>query len=160
MANNVIIRGGTVVDGSGAAPLRADVRIANGRITEVGPELRPDGEQQIDAAGAYVTPGFIDIHTHFDASLFWDSACDPMPQHGVTSLLIGNCSLSLAPCAPERRAELAGLLCYIEDLPESAIEASVPWSWTTYGEFLDSVECLPLGSTSAASSATRRSGCR
>ena len=121
---DLLIRGGEVVDGTGAPARPSDVRISDGRITEIGPALRPDGEREIDAGGAYVTPGFIDIHTHFDASLFWDPFCDPMPLHGVTSLLYGNCSLSLAPCRPEARDELAALLCYIEDLPEAAIAAS------------------------------------
>ena len=137
---NVIIRGGEVVDGTGAEPVRADVRVTDGRISEIGPSLRPDGERQVDASGAYVTPGFIDIHTHFDASLFWDPACDPMPQHGVTSILTSSCSQSLAPCRADRRDELVALLCYIEDLPEDAVSAALPWTWTTYGEMLDTYD--------------------
>lgn len=132
---DLLIRGGEIVDGTGAAARTADVRVHDGVITEVGPSLRPDGEREVDASGAYVTPGFIDIHTHFDASLFWDPMCDPMPQHGVTSVLYGNCALSLAPCRPDRREELAALLCYIEDLPERVVAQAVPWTWERYPEY-------------------------
>src|SRR5216683_1388526 len=93
----LLVRGGLVVDGTGAAARAADVRVRDSRIAEIGPGLRPDGEPVLDAAGGYVTPGFIDIHTHFDPTVFWDPMCDPMPQHGVTTVLVGNCSLSLAP---------------------------------------------------------------
>ena len=123
---DLLIRGGEVVDGTGAPARTADVRVHDGVIVEIGPSLRPDGEREIDASGAYVSPGFIDIHTHFDASLFWDPMCDPMPQHGVTSVLYGNCALSLAPCRPDRREELAALLCYIEDLPETSSPRRCP----------------------------------
>ena len=142
---NLLLRGGEVVDGTGAPPVRADVRIAGGRITEIGAALRPDGEQQIDASGALVTPGFIDIHTHFDASLFWDPFCDPMPLHGVTSLLHGNCSLSLAPCRPRDREELSALLCYIEDLPDAALAEAVPWNWEQYRELVAEVGSRQFG---------------
>ena len=92
-----------------------------------------------------MTPGFIDIHTHFDASLFWDPFCDPMPLHGVTSLLYGNCSLSLAPCRAENRDELSALLCYIEDLPEAAIAEAVPWTWERYPELVTDVGSREFG---------------
>jgi N-acyl-D-amino-acid deacylase len=133
---NLLVRNGTVVDGTGAAPYPADVRVQGGRISEVGPDLRPDGEREVDATGAYVTPGFIDIHTHFDPSSFWDPYCDPMPQHGVTSVLFGNCSLSLAPVRADRRGELTSLFCYIEDLPEAAFDEAIPWNWERYGEYV------------------------
>jgi N-acyl-D-amino-acid deacylase len=110
---DVLVRGGQVVDGTGASARSADVRVRGGRIAQIGPGLRPDGERVLDASGAYVTPGFIDIHTHFDPTVFWDPMCDPMPQHGVTTVLVGNCSLSLAPVRPEHRERLQELLCYI-----------------------------------------------
>ena len=134
--DDLLVRGGLVVDGTGAAARAADVRVRDGRIAEIGPGLRPDGEQVLDASGAYVTPGFIDIHTHFDPTVFWDPLCDPMPQHGVTTVLVGNCSLSLAPVRPEHRKGLQELLCYIEDLPSEVLDVSIPWGWESYGEYL------------------------
>jgi N-acyl-D-aspartate/D-glutamate deacylase len=96
--NDLVIHGGTLVDGTGAPSRRADVLVRDGRIADVGPSIaaRP-GADAIDATGCVVAPGFIDTHTHVDPALFWDRTCDPMPQHGVTSVLVGNCSLSLAP---------------------------------------------------------------
>jgi len=132
---DLLIRGGSVIDGTGTPAFQADVRVTGGRIAEIGPGLRPDGEPQLDASGAVVTPGFIDTHTHFDPSAFWDPAIDPMPQHGVTSVLMGNCSLSLAPLRSEHRSDLSAVFSYIEDLPRRAFETSIPWSWETYGEY-------------------------
>ncbi len=132
---DLLIRGGAVVDGTGAARVDADVRIAGGRIAEVAPGLRPDGETVLDASGAVVAPGFIDNHTHFDPTLFWDPDCDPMPQHGVTSVVVGNCSLSLAPLRAAHREQLTRVFSYIEDIPFEAFERGVPWSWETYPEF-------------------------
>jgi len=140
--NDLLVRGGMLVDGTGGPARAADVRVRAGRVAEIGPGLRPDGERVLDAAGGYVTPGFIDIHTHFDPTLFWDPLCDPMPQHGVTSVLVGNCSLSLAPVRPEHRAGLQELLCYIEDLPAEVLDVSIPWGWESYGEYLTAVEKL------------------
>jgi N-acyl-D-amino-acid deacylase len=140
--DDLLVRGGLVVDGTGAAAYPADVRVRDGRIAAVGPGLRPDGERVIDAAGAYVTPGFIDIHTHFDPTVFWDPLCDPMPQHGVTTVLVGNCSLSLAPVRPGDRKGLQELLCYIEDLPAEVLDVSIPWGWESYGEYLAAAEKL------------------
>jgi len=137
--DDLLVRGGMLVDGTGGPARAADVRIRGGRVAEIGPGLRPRGERVLDASGGYVTPGFIDIHTHFDPTLFWDPLCDPMPQHGVTSVLVGNCSLSLAPVRPEHRAGLQELLCYIEDLPSEVLDASIPWGWQSYGEYLTAV---------------------
>ena len=140
--DNLLVRGGLVVDGTGAAARAADVRVRDGRIAEIGPGLRPNGERVLDASGAYVTPGFIDIHTHFDPTVFWDPLCDPMPQHGVTTVLVGNCSLSLAPVRPEHRKSLQELLCYIEDLPSEVLDVAIPWGWESYGEYLSAAEKL------------------
>ena len=97
----------------------------------------------LDAGGATVAPGFIDSHTHFDPTLFWDPTCDPMPQHGVTTVLIGNCSLSLAPLHPEQRDGLSAVFAYVEDMPPSVFAEAVPWSWTTFPEYLDALRALP-----------------
>jgi N-acyl-D-amino-acid deacylase len=130
-----LVRGGTLVDGTGAAPVMGDVRIRSGRIVEIGPNLAPAGERVYDASGCFVTPGFIDSHTHYDASLFWDPCCDPITLHGVTTVLIGNCSLGLAPIRKEGIDELSTLFSYIEDLPKRVFETEVPWKWETFPEY-------------------------
>jgi N-acyl-D-aspartate/D-glutamate deacylase len=147
---HVLVRGGMVIDGTGAAARKADVRVRHGTIVELAPGLRPDGEVEIDAAGAVVTPGFIDNHTHFDFQLFWDPFADPMPQHGVTTILIGNCSLSLSPVHPENVARLVDAFCFIEDLPAASVQAGVPWQWETYAEYRDALGRGGLGVDVAA----------
>ena len=122
--SNLLVKNGVLIDGTGSAGRRADVRISDGLVAEVGPDLAPDGEEVFDAAGAIVCPGFIDSHTHLDPSMFWDPGCDPMPQHGVTTALIGNCSLSLAPVKPEHLEEVMDVFCYIEDMPIEEFTAS------------------------------------
>ena len=102
--SRLLIHGGTVIDGTGAPGFRSDVRVRDGRITEVGPDLAPEGETEIDATGALVTPGFIDSHAHTDPQVFWDPTLDPEPLHGVTTMLVGNCSLSLFPVTEASRA--------------------------------------------------------
>jgi len=134
---DLLVKGGTVVDGTGGPAARADVRVREGTIVEVGAELRPDGERVLDAAGATVAPGFIDIHTHYDGSMWWDPTVDPAPQHGVTTVLTGNCAISLAPANPEDRESIVDMFCFIEDLPVDAVLGAVPWSWTTWSEYRD-----------------------
>ena len=145
-----LIRGGKVVDGSGAAAFRADVRIVDGRIAEVGPDLKSQGEPEYDATGCYVTPGFIDTHTHYDASLFWDPTCDPIVTHGVTTVLIGNCGLGLAPVRKEGVADLSSLFSYIEDLPVTVFESEVPWTWETFPEYAAVMRARSYGVNVAA----------
>jgi N-acyl-D-aspartate/D-glutamate deacylase len=135
LMGDLLVRGGEVIDGRGAPPRRADLRVCAGRITEIGIDLKPEGERQIDAGGAFVTPGFIDGHTHVDPALWWDPGCDPLPSHGVTTVVTGNCSLSLAPLKKENRASLTDMFCFIEDLPNEAFEAGIPWSWETWPEY-------------------------
>jgi N-acyl-D-amino-acid deacylase len=142
---DLLVRGGVVVDGTGAAARDADVRIRDGRIAEVAPGLEPSGEAVVDARGAVVAPGFLDTHTHFDPGLFWDRTLDPMPQHGVTSVVIGNCSLSLAPLRPDQRDGMARVFCHVEDIPRETFDAAVPWSWTTYDGFARAAEEGGLG---------------
>ena len=113
--SGLLVRGGNVVDGTGAPARQADVRVADGVVIEIAPGLLAAGERLLDAGGATVAPGFIDSHTHFDPTLFWDPTCDPMPQHGVTTVLIGNCSLSLAPLRPEQRDGLSAVFAYVGD---------------------------------------------
>lgn len=137
--SDLIVKNGLLIDGTGSPARPADVRVRGGIVTEVGTDLAPEGEEVIDAAGAYVCPGFIDSHTHLDPSMFWDPGCDPMPQHGVTTALIGNCSLSLAPVKPEHRDELMDVFCYIEDMPIEEFRNGIPWNWQTWREYRDSM---------------------
>ena len=145
--SGLLVRGGTVVDGTGGPATRADVRVRDGVIVEVEPRLGAagDGELELDAGGAVVAPGFIETHTHLDPALFWDPLCDPMPQHGVTSVLIGNCSLSLAPVRPEHRDDMLDVFCYVEDLPRDVLDAAIPWTWSTFGEFRQAASAGGLG---------------
>src|SRR5882672_4666771 len=118
---DLLVRGGTIVDGTGGPAVRGDVRIRGGVITEVGMNLRVDGEEDLDASGALVTPGFIDVHTHYDGSMWWDNSLDPAPQHGVTTVVTGNCGISLAPVNAEDRHSLVDMFCFIEDVPVAAV---------------------------------------
>ena len=130
-----LIRGARILDGTGAPAYRADIRVSDGRIVAIGADLKPRGEPVFDATGCYVSPGFIDTHTHYDASLFWDPACDPILHHGVTTVLIGNCSLGLAPIRKQGIAELSALFSYIEDLPRAVFESEIPWNWETFPQY-------------------------
>ena len=134
---DIVFRGGVVVDGTGAPPRTADVLVQNGRITEVGSVRARDPAEVIDASGCYVAPGFIDFHTHLDPSLFWDPLSDPLPQHGVTSAVIGNCSLSLAPLRPENRSSMCAAFSHVEDIPQSVFDDVVPWTWESFPEYLN-----------------------
>ena len=147
---DLLVRGGTVVDGTGRPGSEADVRVRNGRIAEIGRSLRPDGEPELDAAGAIVAPGFIDAHTHLDPQLFWDPACDPNPQHGVTTALVGNCSLSLFPVVDEQRAAIADVFAFVEDVPTDALANHVPWTWTDYAGYRDAIDAQGVGLNIAA----------
>ncbi|MFI7190230.1 N-acyl-D-amino-acid deacylase family protein [Nocardia nova] len=142
---NLLVRGGTLIDGTGAPQRRADVRVKNGIVAEIGLGLAHDGEQEVDASGALVTPGFIDGHTHYDPSLFWDPSCDPMPQHGVTTVLFGNCSLSLAPVRQSDRASLSETFAVIEEIPELGFSDHIPWDWESYPEYIASMGSRGFG---------------
>src|SRR5713226_5525719 len=119
MMNELVIRGGTVVDGTGAPGVKADVAVNAGRITQIGPGL--EGERHLDAAGHVVAPGFIDIHTHYDAQVFWDPALSPSCFHGVTTVVAGNCGFSIAPCRPEHHGLLARTLEKVEGMSLEAL---------------------------------------
>ncbi len=147
--SDLLIRGGRVVDGT-AGPIRAaDVRVRRGRIVEVETGLRPKGETEIDASGAFVSPGFIEQHTHYDGSLWWDPFCDPMPAFGTTTCVIGNCGHSLAPIRAGDRQPLIDLYCYIEDLPTEAFERAIPWAWESWPEYAEAARRHPLAINAA-----------
>jgi len=142
---DVVIRNGTVVDGTGGASRRADVGIVGDRIVAVEPDLAGTGRREIDAADRLVTPGFVDIHTHLDAQLAWDPIGSSSCWHGVTSVVMGNCGVTFAPCKPEDREYLAELMESVEDIPRAAILDGLPWDWVSYGEYLDSMSRRAMG---------------
>ena len=133
---DVVIRGGTVVDGTGAARRTADVAVRDGGIVEVG-AVSGHGRQEIDAAGAMVAPGFVDIHTHYDGQATWDHRLQPSAWHGVTSVVAGNCGVGFAPVVPEHHQRLIDLMEGIEDIPGTALHEGLPWNWQTYEQYLD-----------------------
>jgi N-acyl-D-aspartate/D-glutamate deacylase len=138
MADVTVVRGGTIVDGTGAPGVAGDVAISDGRIVGVGTGLR--GDTTIDASGCVVAPGFIDIHTHYDAQVFWDPALTPSCYHGVTTVVAGNCGFSIAPTMPDRRTLIARTLEKVEDMDPESLAAGIPWDFTTFPEYLGSVE--------------------
>jgi N-acyl-D-aspartate/D-glutamate deacylase len=148
MSAELVIRGGTVVDGTGAPSVRADVAIANGRVTEIGPNLT--GDRILDAGGHVVAPGFVDIHTHYDAQVFWDPALTPSCHHGVTTVVAGNCGFSIAPTRPEHRQLIARTLENVEDMNVASLAAGIPWDFATFPEYLASVERRGVGLNYAA----------
>jgi len=140
MAHDLIIRNGTIVDGTGREPYQADVAIDGDRITAIGNLLDASADREIDAAGLVVSPGFIDLHTHLDAQVGWDPLMTSSSWQGVTTVLMGNCGVTFAPVAPENRTFLAEMMESVEDVPRDAILDGLPWDWSTYPEYLDSVE--------------------
>jgi N-acyl-D-aspartate/D-glutamate deacylase len=142
MAHDLVIRGGTVVDGSGAQRFTANIGIKDGRIVEIGRITAP-AAKSIDADGLIVSPGFIDGHTHMDAQVAWDPLGSCSCWHGVTSVVMSNCGFALAPCKPEDRDLYARCLSAVEDIPTEAMAAGIDWTWETFPEYLQTVERLP-----------------
>ncbi len=144
MQYDLLIKNGTVVDGSGLPRFQADVAIAGGKIAAIG-KIREGAREIIDAEGHVVSPGFVDGHTHMDAQVFWDPLGTCSCWHGITSVVMGNCGFSLAPCSEEDKLLVMRNLERAEDISPEAMEAGITWSWTTYPEYLDAVERLPKG---------------
>ena len=142
---DVIIKGGIVVDGTRLPRYQADIGVKNGRIAKIGSLKAHQANKTVDAGGHYVVPGFVDLHTHYDAQLFWDPYCSISSWHGVTSVVIGNCGFGFAPVKPELRDRSMLTMTRTEAIPYASMKAGLPWDWVTYPEFLDSVERRPKG---------------
>ncbi len=143
---DLVITGGTLIDGTGAAPRTADVAVESGRITEVaeaGSLRGTNAKRTIDADGLLVTPGFVDVHTHFDGQITWDPLLTPSCWHGVTTVVMGNCGVGFAPARPDKHEWLIGLMEGVEDIPGAALSEGIQWGWETYPEYLDAVDQLP-----------------
>ena len=140
--HDLVIRGGTVVDGTGNTPFKADIAIDNGLITAVG-TIDTSGREEIDATGKIVTPGFVDVHTHYDGQATWDAEMAPSSWHGVTTVIMGNCGVGFAPARPDRHEWLISLMEGVEDIPGTALAEGMKWDWETFPEYLDALERLP-----------------
>ncbi|MEQ9520475.1 MAG: D-aminoacylase [Parvibaculum sp.] len=140
--HDLVIRGGTIVDGTGSAPFIADVAIDGDRVSLVG-DVKAAGREEIDATGKIVTPGFVDVHTHYDGQATWDDEMAPSSWHGVTTVVMGNCGVGFAPAKPDKHDWLIGLMEGVEDIPGTALAEGLPWNWETFPEYLDALEGLP-----------------
>lgn len=140
---SLVIRGGTIFDGTGGEPFQADIAMADGKITAIGADL-PKGQQEIDATGRIVTPGFVDVHTHYDAQITWSNRINPSSWNGVTTVMVGNCGVGFAPCKPHQRDKLVELMEGVEDIPEPVLTEGLPWNWESFGEYLDSLDGKPF----------------
>ena len=138
-----VIRGGMIVDGSRLPRFRGDIGIKDGRVAEIGHIGAGEADETIDAGGLIVAPGFVDLHTHYDAQLFWDPYCSLSSWHGITSVVIGNCGFGFAPVRPAERERAMMSMTRVEAIPMASMQAGMPWNWVTFPEFLDSVEAAP-----------------
>ena len=142
---DLLIKGGTVIDGRLTPRFKADVGIRDGRVAYIGRIDANQAAEVVDATGKVVAPGFVDLHTHYDSQLFWDPWCTMSGWHGVTSVVIGNCGFGFAPCKPEDRNRAMLSLSRNEAVPLETMKVGMPWNWETFPEFLDSVGETPKG---------------
>jgi len=140
---DVVISDGMIIDGTRMPRFRGDIGIRNGRIAKIGRLRASDAAKVVDATGMIVAPGFVDLHTHYDAQLFWDPYCSISSWHGVTSIVIGNCGFGFAPVHPDGRERAMLTMTRVEAIPYASMKAGMPWDWTTFPEFLDSIERHP-----------------
>lgn len=136
---DVVIKGGTVIDGTGSAGVRADVGVKDGRIVEIG-KITDSANETVDATGLLVTPGFVDPHTHYDAQLIWDSTASPSLNHGVTSIIGGNCGFTLAPLRDIDADYTRKMMAKVEGMPLAALEQGIEWNWESFGQYLGRLE--------------------
>src|SRR3989442_2057841 len=141
---DLVIRGATLCDGTGAEPVRGDLAVAGDRITAVG-RVPERGTREIDGAGLVLAPGFIDLHTHYDCQLFWDPFATPSPWHGVTTVVTGNCGFTIAPCRPDDRETLMQLLLFVEGMPIETLRAGIRWAWEDFAGYLDALQAAAPG---------------
>src|SRR3954447_12481983 len=145
MASNpdLVIRGGSIADGLGGELYEADIAVSGGRITQVG-NVTGKGAEEIDAKGRLVTPGFVDIHTHYDGQVTWANEISPSSQNGVTTAVMGNCGVGFAPCKPEDHQRLIQLMEGVEDIPEPVLSAGIPWQWESFSDYMDWLSRRPF----------------
>ncbi len=135
---DVIIRGGKIVDGTGGPARHGDLGIRDGRIVAIG-NVEEEARETIDAQGKVVAPGFVDIHTHYDAQVFWDGTLSPSSFHGITSVIGGNCGFSIAPISPSAGGYLMRMLARVEGMPLESLEEGVPWNWKSFDDYLTQI---------------------
>jgi N-acyl-D-amino-acid deacylase len=135
---DTLIKGGKLIDGLGGAPFYADIGIRDGRIVEIAPSISGAAHDVIDASGAIVTPGFVDVHTHYDGQVCWDDQMDPSASHGVTTVVMGNCGVGFAPAPPGGERDLIEVMEGVEDIPGTALYEGMPWgAWESFPEYMD-----------------------
>jgi N-acyl-D-amino-acid deacylase len=143
LIHDLVIRNGQVIDGTGAPAIKSDIAVSNGKIVAVETTITATAKQEIDATGMIVTPGFVDVHTHYDGQATWDSHLNPSSSLGTTTVVMGNCGVGFAPCRPEDRGVLIKLMEGVEEIPESVMNEGLPWNWETFTEYLDCLDSRP-----------------